>query len=130
MIENIERYLGKPWVATGFNCFELVREIYQVELGIEIPAAGVDAARADAVGYAFKHHELRNAFQKINAPEHLCVVSMREAHSKHECHCGVFIDLPNSPSVLHNVRGVGVVLDSVERLSWRNLTISGFYLYL
>lgn len=129
MIANIERYLGRPWVATGFNCFELVREVYRVELGVEIPAAGVDATSPAVVARAFQCHALRCAFRKIEQPVHLCVVGMREVYSDCESHCGVFLDLPGAPSVLHNHRGVGVVVEPVSRLAWRNLTISGFYEY-
>lgn len=130
MLEKIERYLGRPWVATGFNCFELVREIYRIELGVELGAVGVDANNPALVCHAFKHHALRAAFRKAEAPENLCVVTMRELNSVHESHCGVFLDLPGAPSVLHNLRGIGVVLDRTDRLSWRNLLISGFYCYL
>lgn len=129
MIANIERYLGRPWVATGFNCFELVREVYRCELGIEIPAAGVDATLPHVVARAFASHELRASFKKIEVPVHLSVVAMRDQYSACESHCGVFIDLPGVPSVLHNHRGIGVVLEPVSRLAWRNLIISGYYEY-
>lgn len=129
MIASIERYLGRPWVATGFNCFDLVREVYRCELGIDIPDAGVDASLPRVVARAFQSHELRASFKKIEVPVHLSVVAMRDRYSECDGHCGLFIDLPGAPSVLHNQRNAGVLLEPVNRLAWRNLIISGYYEY-
>ena len=129
MIKNIERYLGRPWVAAGFNCFELVREVYRNELGIHIPPAGVDATLPHVIAHAFQSHPLRASFKKIEVPINLSVVAMRDRHSQCESHCGIFIDVSGVPSVLHNSRGVGVLLEPLTRLAWRNLIISGYYEY-
>lgn len=127
---NIEQYLGRPWVADSFNCWELLREVYANEMGIYVPSVGVDAADPVEVCDAFAHHAIRERFTRIDSPVHLCAVSMRAMNSKHDCHCGVFILLPEGGRILHNWRGAGVLLDIPSRLHWLQLEITGYYLYL
>jgi cell wall-associated NlpC family hydrolase len=124
---QVEKYIGRPWVATGFNCFELVREVYRNELGVDLPVCGVDGADLLAVGKAFLNSDLKKSFKKIETPVHLCVAAMRAANSKHESHCGVFLKMPDGEKILHNWRGAGVLLEPISRLHWHPLTISGFY---
>jgi cell wall-associated NlpC family hydrolase len=124
---NIEHYIGRPWVATGFNCWGLLREVYQRELQIDLPCCGLNADDVIAVGKAFLQSELKSGFNRIETPVHLCAVAMRYANSKHESHCGVYLQMPDGEKILHNWRGAGVLLEPVARLQWHQLTISGYY---
>ena len=123
---NIEKYLGRPWVATGFNCWELLREVYRCELHIELPICAVDGGDTLAVGKAFLNSDVKKVFKKIETPVHLCAVAMRHLHGKYENHCGVYLQMPDGEKILHNLRGAGVLLEPVSRLHWRQLTIGGF----
>jgi len=124
---QIENYIGRPWVATGFNCFELLREVYRNELGIEVPVCVVDAANLLAVGKAFLQSDVKNCFKKIEVPVHLCAVAMRYECSHYDSHCGVYLRMKDGEKILHNWRGAGVLLEPNARLRWHQLTISGFY---
>lgn len=126
---NVEHYLGRPWVATGFNCWELLREVYRCELEIELPICNVDGSDLLAVSKAFFQSDVKKSFKKIESPVHLCAVAMRHVHSKYESHCGVYLQLRDGEKILHNLRGAGVLLEPIARLQWRQLTIGGFYLW-
>jgi len=129
---NIDRYLGLPWVADRYNCFELVRDFYRNELAIEIPESGVSAVDPLVVANAFIRHPLRKSFHVIEKPVHCCVVGMRLVHGSYrgESHCGIYLQFDEGGFVLHNWRGAGVLLERDSRLEWRGLVISGFYEYL
>lgn len=124
---QIENYIGRPWVATGFNCWELLREVYRQELNIDLPICTVDGGDLLAVGKAFLNSDVKKSFKEIETPVHLCAVAMRHLHSKYESHCGVYLQLSDGDRILHNMRGAGVLLEPVARLHWHQLTISGFY---
>ncbi len=127
---NVEMYLGRPWVADGFNCWELLREVYANELGVCVPSVGVNADDVQKVGHAFAHHAVKSSFVRIDTPQHLCAVTMRHLHSKHDSHCGVFVLLPEGGRILHNWRGAGVLLDMPSRLHWLQLEVTGYYVYI
>lgn len=124
---NLDLYIGRPWVATGFNCWELLREFYQRELNIHLPICNVDGGDLLAVSKAFLRSDVKKSFKKIESPVHLCAVAMRHIHSDYESHCGVYLQMPDGEKILHNQRGAGVLLEPISRLPWRQLTISGFY---
>lgn len=126
---DVERYLGRPWVADSFNCWELLREFYARELKILLPGSGIDGNDLPAVCNAFAGHDLYNYFERIDAPVNGCAVLMRHGEGKRVCHCGVYLTFNGAGYVLHNWRGAGVLLDSVNRISWHLLTITGFYQY-
>lgn len=126
---QLEHYLGRPWEPSGFNCWALVREIYDVELGICLPAIGIDAADFKKVGAEFKKSTARKLFIKIDQPLNYCVVTMKHGDSNHESHCGIYVLINGFGYVLHNWRGCGVVCEKIDRLSWLDLHITGFYKY-
>lgn len=130
MTVNIERYLARPWVSDSYNCFDLVREFYRVELGLVIPESGVSASDLKVVTEAFANHPLRHSFAVIAEPENFCVIGMRLSYSKNESHCGIYLKLPDGEFVLHNWCGSGVLLEQLSRLPWRGLAITGFYTYI
>lgn len=126
---NLENYLGRQWEPQGFNCWGLLREFYVRELGVALPVIGLDATYAARVGHEFLNNSARSLFKKITQPLPCCVVTMRHGFSEYESHCGVFIELNGRACVLHNWRGCGVICEPIERLSWHNLTVTGFYQY-
>ncbi len=107
------------------DCWWLVREIYQNELGIEIPRAGVQANHYRAVLRAFQDSPLYQHFQRIDTPQHLCVVILGVAHPQE--HCGIYLEHIDQPILLHNQRFAGVCAEPFHELRLRDWKIHSYW---
>ena len=122
-----ESYIGKPWVSAAagpaaFDCYGLVRWLYQQRLGVCLPVVDVSAGRPLSVTRAMRHYDY-GAWRDVVEPAELDVVQM--SHGRHPSHVGVWIDIDGG-KVLHCVQGAGVAAQSVASLKangWRVLNI-------
>lgn len=105
----MSNYLGRPWVPGEYDCWALVREIYEQELSIVLPTVTVDAANVRAVLNEIASTPVRGLFDPVPEPQHLAVVEMRQCG--HPSHVGVYLETSDGPRILHNRRGAGVVCE-------------------
>ncbi len=100
-------YMGIPWVAggrtpDGFDCWGLVREIYQSILNIDLPMYIVDPNMKVSVSKCMI--TALDEWVRVDSPKNNCLVVMSK--NKHPSHVGVYIDDAGG-LILHSVDGVG-----------------------
>ena len=122
-------YLGKPWRvgAAGpedYDCWGLVRAVYQAQCGLVLPAAGF--AREDVRGVlaAFRDHPERGNWALVDgAAADLDAVLM--AHGRYPVHVGIYL-AADGGRVLHAQRPRVVAQDLVS-LAAHGYRIHGIY---
>lgn len=127
------KYIGLPFQigARGpdkFDCWGLVREIYRQEKGVELSEIqGISALDVPATLKAFDT-EIKSHWKEIFYPEEFCAVCMGTVGEVF-WHVGVGLQLNNEWKILHTREKVNAVLDNVQRLRLRCMTIKKFYRY-
>lgn len=120
-------YIGKPWVSgargpEAFDCWGLLRWIYSVHYGVELPLfPGVDATNPLAVGHAMSAELGRpcSPWERIERPIEGCGVAMGAGKRFH--HVGVWLEADGG-LVLHAARKRNVTAQGLSSL--RNSGIS------
>lgn len=97
-----------------YDCWTLVRDVYGVELGIDLPLHDIDPASVRSVIAELRDSPIRSRFQRIDRPLHLCVVEMRR--HDHSLHVGVYLETPDGPRVLHCREGSGTVCEPLNTI--------------
>lgn len=123
---DVRSYLGQPWESGGFDCWGLVRQVYDRELGIDVPVVPVLADDAREVCRAFASHPVASLFSPISSPQPLCVVGMSRGGAA-LCHVGVYVLTADGARVLHNQSGHGVTCVPFSELD--PYQVIGFYQY-
>ncbi|MES9984346.1 MAG: hypothetical protein ABW115_13115 [Candidatus Thiodiazotropha sp. 6PLUC6] len=114
-------YIGRPWINGENDCWTLVRDIYRDHLGIDLPAIVIDAENLRQVLQAFEDPANLSPWQRIPAPQHLCLVFFTPGHHR-ATHCGLWLDISGG-RFLHCHRRAGVVLEdriTLELNGWCN----------
>ena len=119
-------YLGKEWVSAEYDCWGLVRDIYQRELNIKLPFVCVNAKSNREVIDAFDGSKIYSMFEEISEPEHFSVLLIG---NKKPRHCGVYLNVKSRAMVIHNQRGFGVVCESISILK-RKANILSYHRFL
>ncbi len=118
---NPTLYIGRQWVNGEQDCWALVRDVYREQLGIELPVIVVDANNLRAVLNTFETSEYLKDWQRIEKPEHLCLVFFTPGHHR-ATHCGLWLDSQGG-RFLHSHRNSGVVCEdriTLEMNGWCN----------
>lgn len=115
------RYIGLPWEngAQGpeaYDCWGLVRAVYRLHYGIDLPVLDVDAMDVRAVMRRIGSETRGDRWTEVQVPGDGDVVALRQA--RNPSHCGVWIESPSHgiSGLLHAVRGAGVVFSSLAHL--------------
>lgn len=110
----VDRY-ARPYIEGEYDCWSLVREVYQRELGVDLPVVAVASYDLRALLEEFSSTPIRALFRCIPEPEHLCAVEM--INRRTGMHVGVYLETVDGPRVLHNVKGSGVVCEPLETIN-------------
>ena len=104
---NIDDYLGRPWLSPGYDCWGLVRDVYQRELNVSLPAFLCDSRNPRKVGLALKQNSspLNPLFKECDLKNYAIVGFSKLGRL---CHVGIYYD----GGYLHCDRGVGVCYES------------------
>lgn len=124
------KYIGKPYKggACGplfYDCWGLVRKVFENELKTPLPPIQVDVNNIHKVVRAFKEYGEKINLTEIEKPKDLCIVQMRK--NKHPCHIGIYFDGLGG-HVLHAVPSTGVVCQTLEAVTQTGWIIEGFYI--
>ena len=116
------RYIGKPYCvgARGpdtYDCWGLVREVYDTRFGIPLPAfPGVSChspmSMIKKINEVMQHED----WSEVSVPFDGCAVAMSQSTSYH--HVGLFVEADGS-KILHCFDGHSVMIDSVKRMRLR-----------
>jgi hypothetical protein len=115
---EIINYIGKKWEegAAGpdsYDCHHLVLEIAHKFYNKKLPSVEVNAASLLDVVKKITKDKVWEQFEKLDNPEDGCLVKLFTATNPN--HIGVYIDIDGG-GVIHSLRGIGVVFDSVFML--------------
>lgn len=110
-------YVGRKYEET--NCWELVREFYSKEFGVELSQYHDGATTLSRPQVAALVASNKGAFKEaaFPAPGNIVTISLYGV----ECHIGVCL---GHGKFLHSIRGVG---SCVEKLSKYRSLITGYY---
>lgn len=117
------KYIGKPWINGEYDCWGLVREVYQNELSVELSPIVTDAASLHCVLREFAKDVNYSHLRKTVEFKDKNIVILTQ--SKYPCHVGLYCDVDGG-GVLHNTQGVGVVFQKLPELQmngWRIMEI-------
>ncbi len=110
-------YIGLPWVSGGrdfpnFDCWGLVRDVYQKQLGVELNVYPYNAADLHLVSKTMIC-DLKQDWVELDTPEDLCLVTMSTGKVPH--HVGVFLAVEGG-LVLHSGEHQAACCQTVPQL--------------
>lgn len=109
-----QRYLGASW-SKEFDCWALVRAVYAEDLGIELPAAGIDPTDLRQVVRTLSTSGIRARFERVDRPRPWAVGEVLTVTGT-PIHVGVCVETPDGLAYLNNRESVGVVCEPLRRL--------------
>jgi len=121
MTINHVPYLGRAWVEAEHECWDLVRQVLFDQAGVRLPRVECDTRSVEAIAHEFNTHPLTGAFDRVQIPQPLDVVSMRRYENFD--HIGIF----TGALILHCDRNTGTIAQSVFDLSASGLTVLGYH---
>lgn len=111
-----EKYLGKPWKGIGnppqsFNCGDLVKYVYEHELGIKMPSVWANASslREALANLAMPEAYGFEPFDGAVRPFDLCFVQRNVRRD----HVAIVVSTVGGLMFLHSVSGCGVILETM-----------------
>jgi cell wall-associated NlpC family hydrolase len=119
-----EQYIGEEWVAHRHDCWGFFRRIQQERFGIHVPEIDIDSHAPLLCRHTFKDHMERKKWEKVETPREGDAVLMGK--NPRPSHVGTLIESP-TPSVLHCVEHIGVVVQSLSSLKAMGWRVIGFY---
>ena len=122
---DLSVYLGRPWESLRFNCWGLVREVYERELGIRLPAVAADPDNYRSLVKAFAFDDARGWFEPIERPEPWALIGLSR-YGRGMDHVGIWLPIDGG-RVLHNDRYSGVVCPREHQLRYQGWTMLGYY---
>lgn len=120
---DFKYYLSREWRIGEYECWAFVCDYYKRELGIDLPLINLGIDSSDAVNDAFNQADnVRVMFERVEKPEHNCIVEMG---IKRITHVGVYLDTPDGPMVLHCRRKTGGLCQPIKEVQ-RTITLFSF----
>jgi probable lipoprotein NlpC len=125
-----DAYIGIPWRAggragdgiAGLDCWGLLRQVYAIECGIELPGWGdVDALDGAAVAATIAGDI--DFWRKVDAPREFDGVLLRKGRDL--CHVGIVV---RPGLMLHVDEGMPACLERLDSPAWRR-RLAGYYRY-
>lgn len=114
-------YLGRAWIESEFECWDLVRLVLKDHLDVELPRVACDTRDVKAIAREFASNPLVSAFSPVRHPQALDVVSMRRYDDFD--HIGIF----TGSLILHCDRHTGTVAQSEFDLLASGLVVLGYH---
>lgn len=114
---ELRKYIGRSYET--YNCFELVKEFYKDQFGLDLKhfwEGGAVPGRKEVESLIVTN---KGEFVPVKDPKFGDIVVIRLYGI--ECHMGVVIE---GGKFLHSARGIGSLLDRLERYS---KMIAGYY---
>ena len=125
LITVVQRHLGRPWSAAGFNCWEFVRAVYYDAHGLVLPFDGCVQVSAQATAHQMLEAD-RSAWEPIAQPIDGAVVLLGRRSWPH--HCGVWL-AADGGLVAHNEEHIGVHLQRLSSLRAQGWGFIEFHRY-
>ena len=108
----INRHVGRPWCAAGFDCWEFVRAAYAEAYGVILPQLpGVDGADPRAAATATAHLRAAGDWHLVNVPSDGDAITMGTRSRPH--HVGIWC----GGRIAHCDQSSGVVVVPLHRLT-------------
>lgn len=121
-----QTYIGQPYQAGFFDCWGLVRTIYEAQFHIILPVINIPPENLRSLIKTIQHHPIRQHWHPTDHPQEGDVVLLRQ--SRHPVHVGVWLGVDGG-GVLHCARESGVVFQDKHSLLLSGWKIEGFYRY-
>lgn len=124
LVIKLRKYIGRDYLS--YNCFQLVQEFYKDQFGLDLMHYWQGANKVpDRKRVASLIVTNKGDFTEVTEPKFgdIVVINIYGV----ACHMGVVIEKgisPGSGKFLHSVRGMGSLLDRLERYS---KLIAGYY---
>jgi cell wall-associated NlpC family hydrolase len=119
----VNRHIGRPWSAQGFDCWAFVRAVYADAYGIVLPVLpGVDGSDHRAAARAVVDTQASGDWRSIAQPVDGSAVLMGKRDRPH--HCGVWLAVSGG-LIAHCDASGGVrchSLISLAGLGWGSFT--------
>ncbi len=119
-------YIGLPYKAGEFDCWDLVRDVYSKQYGIELAKIPVDEDNIRQLINTVNKTPERNNWIKTLTPNEGDVVLLRQ--SRHPIHVGVWLEIDGG-GILHCIKNSGVVFQNLQSLHLSGWEIESFYKY-
>lgn len=116
---DVDYYLSKHW-SLDYDCWSLVREFYLRELNVQLPEVAVRADDLRECMQICEQSAVRDLFERIDEPQHGCVVEMG---GNQPFHVGICLQVPET-RILHNLYTAGVVCEPKPPFD-----VLGYYAY-
>ena len=117
----VEQYLGDAWIHGSHDCWAFFRKIQREQYGRDVPPIDVDAFNLRDCIREFSEHDERKKWVEVTEPIDGDAVLMSQSHRP--THIGIYVN----GSVLHCVRGSGVVFTPLASLRNFPYNVLGFY---
>ena len=114
------KYISKRYP----DCWEFVREVYDTELGIDLPTMTNVFPDLRKIIKAIESHPHKTEWTKIDEPHELCGVAMAQANHMH--HVGIWTEADNG-KVVHTLDNAPVVAQSLLQLERHGFKRIEFY---
>ena len=121
------KYIGLPYRAGFFNCWDFVRKVYRDEFGINLPEFPVDVDNLRALIKTVKAKSESQLWQQVKTPKEGTIVLLRQ--SRHPIHVGIWLEIDGG-GVLHNERTMGVVFQNTHSLNASGWQVAGYYQFI
>lgn len=124
------KYIGLPYRQggrgpDGFDCWGILRLIYQNELGIPLPELpGISAETALHIHGETRKQLVEAEWEEIDRPADLCAVGMSQKEAVH--HVGVWASADRG-KIIHCWKSSAVVADTLERIRLKGFLGIHFY---
>ena len=121
-----EKYIGQPYRAGFFNCWDFVRQVYKNEYGISLNHIPVDETNLKQLMTTVKTTSEHKNWRSVKQVEEGDLLLMRQ--SKHPIHVGVWVNIDGG-GVLHCIKNSGVVFQNKQSLQLSGWKIEKVYRY-
>lgn len=119
---DILYYLSRDWVLGEYECWSFICDFYRREFNVELPDINLGTVDPRKVCSALSDAPERSMFEKIDNPEHGCVIEMGR---RRVTHVGVWVDTPDGQKILHCRKASGGLCQDPEEVR-ETLTIFSY----
>ena len=122
-IINTQKYIGKPWAASKFECYDFVRTMYADVLDVALPMPFEMSSKLKSQQFALMQSTFPHAWEKIDEDNDRPVVgsliTMRSTIDAPPMHCGVYVGQGFTAHVFDSSQGVLLSRRAcLERIGW------------
>lgn len=120
------KYIGQPYRAGLFNCWDFVRQVYGNEYGIILNHIPVDETNLKQLMTTVKTTSEHKNWRPVKQIQEGDLLLMRQ--SKHPIHVGIWVNIDGG-GVLHCIKDSGVVFQTKQSLQLSGWKIEKGYRY-